>query len=637
MRWTVVLLVSVAIGCGGSDPSSLEAAVDATVAPTPPAWCDGKTSYIYDPVAGKALETFPDDYFTQPDAGSATGLRLRVDSDLAPWIAAIPGSYRNVFEALSTLDGWGTTAGIILRFSGPLGALPSGEKDSVTLGGLRLYDLDEHRRVPFEVEVTDEGTTAILWPMVPLVPKHRHGVVMTTSARAAGGDCIAPSSALRSLLDGSATDARLAPLVPRYEALLAEAALKPDEVSAATVFTTQSISETSEAVATDVAARTYSWSKPATCTTEAAFRRCEARFLAWDYRKDDVVRDDGKPVASYEIPVRLWLPLTGGPFPTLIFGHGLGGDKDQGTPLAEAAAPLGFATVAIDAVAHGEHPAGATGEKLLDVMKFFGVDIATQRLLPLVLRDNWRQSTYDKLQLVRLLRQAPDIDGDGTADLDPSHLAYFGVSLGGIMGSELLALGSDVGAAILSVPGGRVSTIIRDAAQFEIVIVAMKPEGVTDGDVARFFPVLQTLVERGDAANYAPHVLGSPLPGGAATHPQLLVDVVIGDDTVPPGCNRSLVRALGVPHLSPVLEPVGIVSMAGAAPLSGNLDGGKTTAGLFQYDRITDEGKVVAATHSDVARSPEAILQTTHFLETWLKTGVAEILDPYAVLGTPAR
>ena len=53
--------------------------------------------------------------------------------------------------------------------------------------------------------------------------------------------------------------------------------------------------------------------------------------------------------------------------------------------------------------------------------------------------DNWRQSTYDKLQLIQTLVDAPDIDGDGTLEFDTDRMAYWGVSLGGTGGGGLAA------------------------------------------------------------------------------------------------------------------------------------------------------------------------------------------------------
>jgi hypothetical protein len=44
---------------------------------------------------------------------------------------------------------------------------------------------------------------------------------------------------------------------------------------------------------------------------------------------------------------------------------------------------------------------------------------------------------------------------------------------------------------------------------------------------------------------------------------------------------------------------------------------------------------VVRAEHDNLAKSTEGLLQATHFLQTWVDTGLAEIIDPYAVLETP--
>jgi len=128
----------------------------------------------------------------------------------------------------------------------------------------------------------------------------------------------------------------------------------------------------------------------------------------------------------------------------LIYGHGPGGGRGQGERLASFAAPMGIATVAIDAQAHGEHPTATPGAATLNVvLDFFGINLSmlqTRALEAARLRDNFRGSTWDKLQLVSLLVAHPDIDGDGAADLDITRYAYLGVSLGGIMGPELLAL-----------------------------------------------------------------------------------------------------------------------------------------------------------------------------------------------------
>src|SRR5690606_6608673 len=106
-------------------------------------------------------------------------------------------------------------------------------------------------------------------------------------------------------------------------------------------------------------------------------------------------------------------------------------------------AEQGWATVAIDALVHGDHPStgGVHEDGLQGTLRFFALTLGSPPTLEARrLRDHFRQSTYDKLQLTRALTTAGDLDGDGTSDVDSSRLAYFGISLGGIMGTELVAM-----------------------------------------------------------------------------------------------------------------------------------------------------------------------------------------------------
>ena len=631
----------------GPDAQDADFAPDA---PDAPARC--AAAFAYDPLVGAALQTFPDDYYTRVDPTTRTGLRPSMALDLAPWLPTVVGNYEGVFAQLETLDGWGTTAGVILRFTGPVGRVADSAPDAPVVlepGAVRLVSLagDSATDIPFEVRTTDDETTLILWPMVPLAPATRHGVVVTRALKAVDGGCVAPSAVFHDLLTGRAggdapLDPRLAPLVPRYAELLDRTGLSPDEVIGGTVFTTQSISEDSVAVAADVTTRRYTWTSRPMCRDEALFRICDGVFTAADYREAEVFAGP-TPARMYELAVRIWLPPSaarepGGTLPVVIYGHGLGSDRGQGEALAEFAAPLGLATVAIDAPSHGQHPTATGDADILRIAGFFGIDIPGQTLDALILRDHWREATYDKLQLVRLLLDDGDLDGDATPDVDTAHIAYLGVSLGGIMGPELLALSPDVGLGVLSVPGGRVASIISDARTFGVLVRAMTPSNTSPGEVARFFPVLQTLIERGDSANYGPHVLRARLPGAGDRPPNLLFAMAIDDAIVPNVCNRSLARALGVPHLPPILQTVGIVPVLGEAPLIGNLADGAVTAGMSQFDRVVERtGEApVRAEHDNLAKSTEGILQATHFLSTWIDTGHAEIVNPYDVLGTPA-
>ncbi|MCB9787957.1 MAG: hypothetical protein H6744_14830 [Deltaproteobacteria bacterium] len=639
----------------GGDANTLDAGGDLlpeTDGPPPaPAFCEGDTAYMYDP-RGAVLTTFPDDWLTRPDASTRTGVAVELSAERAPWRAGLPIIGQDVMDAIATLDGFGTTAGIALRFTGPLGPVPSGEEASVASDALQLLELTASggQRVPFEVERTDDDGL-ILWPMIPLRPATRFAVVMSRALTDADGACVAPSAALRTLVQGQDLAPGPAGLGQRYVEALAAAHVEPADVSAAVVFTTQSIVEETRAIAADIRTRTYDWVTPPVCEDKPLFRDCSGTFGGNDYRTDSVVAGTA-PTRPLTLPVRIWLPYpgTGGsgagiavpplppaPVPAIMFGHGLASDRGQASALAPFAAPQGLATVAIDAVAHGDHPdASGAGSKIEAVIDFFAIDIERQSLNALVLRDHWRQSTWEKLQLIELLRQHPDIDGDGAADIDITRLVYLGASLGGIMGPELLALSPDIGLGVLSVPGGRVSSIISDSELFSPIVTLMAPVGTPKGELRRFFPLLQTVLERGDSANFGPYVLHDRFDG-AGPAPHVLMAMAIDDNTVPNVANRSVARALGLPQVGQVRQVIGVVPRDIALPLAGNLEGGQLTAGVFQYDRIrkSSEAAVEKATHDNLTKSYESVEQLLHFITTWLDTGVPELIDPYVVLDTP--
>ncbi len=610
-------------------------------------FCHSGVAYDYSPGAFDRLTTFPDDLWSVADPSTVTGRRLAFSSDLPGVQALSSDRFDAMFDSLSTLDGFGTLASITLRFTGgvDLATVPSGEVTAEAGLPVALLCADEEgafTRFPFEVSSTDEGATLLLAPMIPL-PAASTCLAAVSTAVEAEAQCISPSETLKTLLRGDLPGTSFEGLPERYQtavdALIADGAITGiGDVSALTVFTTQSITEESETIAEDVMTLSPVPDGPFTCWDDLLYRVCDGSFTAVDYRSGSLSIDLSQGIdrsVTWSIPIRVWLPLKGeGPFPVALFGHGLGGSRGQGDELARVAAPEGVATIAIDSLEHGDHPGNHESDELFQILSFFGILLDDLSLDPLWLRDNFRQSTYDKLQVLQMIRGGMDLNGDGTTDLDPQRMVYVGASLGGIMGPELLALAPDMPVGVLIVPGGRVSSIIEESETFAPLIALMRPEGTSDGDVDRFFPILQTLLERGDSANYGPHVLTNRLPvaqGGAV--PQVVFGMVMNDEVVPNPSNRALARSMGIPHLDPVLEEIGIIPLGGPAPLSGNLpDGG--TAGLLQFDRVLEEdGSIGVAAHDNL---PSNVVGTTcwvHFMNSWLENGVAEIINPYEELG----
>ena len=626
-----LLFSLVALTACDAPAAPADAAIDA--APDGGPTC---TELSWDPASG-ALTRWPEPALVTGDATTETGLRLRFEEEAYPDLTRRFAGYRAVFtEDLGELDGFGINAEAFFTFGRAFdpAALPSGE--TAPADGLGFVVLGaEPAYVAALTETTDEDRTVLMAPMRPLPAEARVAAFLTRALTAAAGGCLEPSPAMSAVIASAESEEAI-------EALVALGAItSASELVALTVFPTQSIEEDTLAVADDIAARAAPTLIASSCTTEARFVRCDARFLAQDYRDEDGVmrRDAGAaatPVASYEVPVTFWLPLEGEPpYPTIHYGHGLTGDHSQAGRLAYFAAPEGFATVASPALMHGSHPTNPDPDAsaLQIVLGFFAIgDLRERALHAGRLRDHFRQTAWDRLQLTRLLQASPDVDGDGEADVAGDRLTYLGVSLGGLMGPELLAATDAYGAGVLVVPGGRVSTIISDSELFGSLVTLLRPRGTTEGDVRRFFPILQTVLDAGDPASYGAHTLTDRF-ARAPEVPSVLVGVVLDDEVVPNVANYALGRALGVPIVEPVLRDVpGFVSVTG--PLSANFGG--ATAGLLQFDWVGDDaGGIEPATHDNVGDSDVGAAAWLDFLRTHDRDGLAVISDPYAAIDFP--
>ncbi len=613
--------------------------------------------FQWDPGAG-SMGAFPDDAFTVDDASSRTGLRPAMQAEQFPILESIPDTYRQIFDDMSTLDGFGVSAGMIFRFDGAIdpASLWSGPETADPAAPIVLVVETEDGPTPwpYESKLTDEGQTVIIEPMTPMPPGSQGYIALTRRLASADGRELFPSSAMEKALTGEGSDDLSARVAPRMAAAAQEfvndlgGAATTDELVGVVVFTTQTIFEDALAIADEIAARDIAPDAAIECVTEALWVRCDGTFTAVDYRGDDGFIEDitGAPDTSttYTLPFVVWLPLEpaadapygGDAYPVMIFGHGLGSGRDQGDRLAEFAAPRGIATIGIDALRHGDHPTATSRSTLVRTLDFFGISTSDLSFQPLVMREQFRQSTYDKLQLVRMIEGGIDLDGDGTDDLDVDRVQYFGVSLGGIMGPELVVLAPTIKTAILAVPGGRVSSIVSDADQFGLIIDFMRPDDSTDGDVERFFPILQTMLDRGDAVAFAPYLLRAPedRPAGfPAADAHVLMAMVLDDDTVPNTANRALARAMDIPIVPPLRQEVGLVGMTEEAPVSANMSDGRT-AGLLQFDLVEDDGGgMKPATHSNIGDSEVGIEAWFRFMDGYLTDGTPIIVDPYVELG----
>ncbi len=634
------------VACGDDDDTELDAGPNDTGVDASDAGMDvddpdapSCTVGLWDP-DGTELHQWPDPSLLAEDSATGTGFRL--DFNATGYDASSFRGYAPLFtEDLPDLDGFGSNAQAYFRFGRgfDVARVPTAEATESPDAGLGIVVLAE---TPYLQRVltrtTDGDATLMLGPMEPLPEATWTAAFVTRALTEAAGGCLEPSPATQALLD--APDAQTQEAIDALIDLgvIAEA----NDLVALAVTPVQTLTDDSRAVAEDITTRDYVRETDPVCTEEELFIRCETSFVAWDFRGTDGVlrRNPGDaldPVRQYELPITAWLPKEGtAPFPTIVWGSGLGSGREQGQRLATFAAPEGFATVAIDPVAHGEHPDVPEDEGtsvIATVVRFFTIGDQRERALePLRMRDNFRQSSYDKLQLVRLLQAGLDANGDGEVDLDASRLSYLGVSLGGIMGVELLALSDAFGAGVLVVPGGRVSSIISESATFGPLIDLLRPPTVTDGDIDRFFPILQTILDRGDAGTYGPHVVFDRF---AAGEPSILGGVVLDDATVPNAANYHLMRAMRLELMADELRPEPGIVRGPAIPVSANIFDGRSTAGFLQFDVVRDrpDGEVEDASHDNVGDSEQGAFAWFDFLRTHYDDGLAVIRDPYVETG----
>lgn len=167
-------------------------------------------------------------------------------------------------------------------------------------------------------------------------------------------------------------------------------------------------------------------------------------------------------------------PPPGG-WPVAIAGHSASGNQHQTSGLvASIFASHGIASIGINNPGNGFGPLSTLtinlteGGSLTVPAEGRGIDqngdgaiglgegslAAPPRAWAIQERDSYRQLTADMMQLVRVIEVGIDVEGDGSRDLDPSRIYYFGASAGAMFGTMFAALEPAVAASVQTVPGG---------------------------------------------------------------------------------------------------------------------------------------------------------------------------------------
>jgi hypothetical protein len=395
-------------------PFVLAACSDPTAAPEAP-----HIVALYGKPAETALSPYPSNRYTTADATTSTGLRVHIGADVTN--DQLISSYEKTVEQLNEMDGFSTVGGVIVNFSGPIDAkslVLAPEADPPLLGPildatdyqkpgspLYLVNVDENSPekgqtiglIPQWYAQEDDDDfpadyTLVAEPAIPLRQGTKYAFVVTNDLHAADGRPIDRSPDMEALLGAGAEGEYGTSVNDAVDEIEKSVGVARKDIILASVFTTATIRSGIEAMG--IAARkapTPVLSSPWEVQQgpEAGGRvRFKAVYDAPDYRGADTGTwsfENGMPVVQKTAGLEVFLAFSkaevSGKRPVVIYGHGLGGDKDGTWGTADRLAgvdPNGVAVFGIDSPEHGSRMRDPNQNSLFAAFYFFGIDDKTQ-------------------------------------------------------------------------------------------------------------------------------------------------------------------------------------------------------------------------------------------------------------------
>jgi dienelactone hydrolase len=585
----------------------------------------------------------PADFFSRPfpreDRRHADG---SIDLDGFPRPSPLYGAYLDAVA--QDRHGFGTSAAIFFRFSGPVdpASLPTSPAAALDpAASVFLVDLAAGNRVPVRIRLRPgsgpfSGPNLLAiepFPGRPLRPSSRYAALVTTRVRGADGAPVGADAALAGELAGGL----LAPVAD----WAAQSGLSPKEIAGATVFTTADptadMAALREAVRRDLATPPA----PQMVTWQAG-----ANYDEYDGVYDGPIYQQGSP--PYLLPaqggtiafdaqgrpqlvrtesIRFALtvpqgPMPAGGWPVVLYAHGTGGDRrsfiDDGT--ATRLAGVGVAVISIDQVLHGTRdPTGTDPE-----VTFFNFqNIAAAR-------DNVRQGAADDFQLLRLVQAWPDVALPQTSAhlrFDPQRIGFMGHSQGGLTGPLFVAYEPAVRGAVFSGAGGGFLIGLLGKTQ-PVDIASFVATLLDDEPVDEFHPalaLLQLYFEPADPANYGGLFFAEP-PAGVAPR-SIYQSIGLYDHYTPVPALEAFMRSMQLDPVGAQPEPIEGLDLSGitpiaSAPVVGNVAGGVATGVAIEYTATGYDG------HFVVFRDPVAQRQSIGFLQSLLAEGTGPATLP---------
>jgi len=567
-----------------------------------------KTALADDPAFGFNLDPeardipFPSVVFEKEDDGSPTGRRVNVEDYTVTYLARAFAHAMGAMSDINRLDGFGLASPIWFHAgAAPDQALfPSPEApaaDDAVFCAVLAEETHPHygELWPLTVTYLDDVKLLQVIPYLPLAQNTAYACVITDALATADGQPYTVPEDLAYILSPSAN-----PFSPRYgilepvrllfepyvTQLTQDYGVETSRIIGFTAFHTQwvthdleSIHEQLAQMAQDDPPAVGAWTRDDT-ELKYADSVWETSYdtVNWQNEGVFVTDDNGDPAPNGVSPItlRLILPKRNvcdrePPYPVVLYGHGLTGDRSRGDEIMNTLAHECFASVAIDWLYHGDRqvPIQSLDPYLQYVFQLIQF---TPLLTPAHTRDNFRQGVADMIRLKHVVRGLSELDlapawtgGDGVPDLDPEHLYYVGLSMGAAHGTMLAAIEPEI----------PIFMLISGAADWPKNIFFGDPDAViiyyvldflayigkclgyeSDSEIGLLYQLLLAVAGAGDPYNYATYVIKEPLferPGGT---PHVLHQMAANDQMIGSLGGAEFSRSLGLTLLHPYLVPI---------------------------------------------------------------------------------
>jgi hypothetical protein len=593
---------------------------------------------------------YPSSVWSELDASTRTGQRLSLPAELI----SASASSEEPFDpsAWNRLDGFSLATPIVAWFPEKLdsSSLPSQldftqslSPESATL----IVDMQTNQLVAHFSELDESADIEpsarqplMLRPATHLLPNHRYAVAVTRRLRALDGGAPARPPGFASALAGAKSSQPIAQKalasLPETLAALEAAGAKRDDLLLAWDFQTGSLEQITENVLSmrdqalaevGDAGMGYAISSVESAPQPEIFKRVRGTFAVPSFLTNDdrslpeaalVYGPDGKPLeqrvanANFELVIPA-SATTAGPYPLLVYGHGLlgGADEVSGSHVRRFCQEKGWICIGTDWIGLSESEATGVGASAAAVFAIKDINN-----FPWV-GDRLQQAMVNFMALARAAKSIckdpqAALPSGASALAEPFVVQYYGISQGGIMGMSLLAYSPDISRGVLQVGGSAYSLMIQRSVNWNQFLPSIRNAYPDRIDQQLVIALWQPMFDRSEGSGTAwAQGKNPPLPGMSAK--QVLMQIAVGDSQVANLAAEIQARTLDLSLLSPSAKPVwGLESAESGAPQAITFwDLGRTPPPLTNATPIEDND-----VHGDIRKLPENQAQTDAFLRT---------------------